>query len=124
MMVKKVFFYSAKSRESIRDLQINERLRRKDEQYYLNMAKNERIKADECLREINYRLIPKAQEWAKDLVKLKRIVDNHNTGKAPISQTKLKATEKAIGACEQALENILLYGESLREKPELKVKQP
>lgn len=122
-MVKKVFFYPAKSRESIRDLQINERMYRRDEQYHNDLAKRERVKADECLREINYRLIPKAQEMAKSLVKLKRVVDNHNTGKAPISQTKLKATEKAIESCEQALENILLYGESLQEKPELKVKQ-
>ena len=120
-MTKKVFFYPAKSRESVRDLQINERLRRKDEQYYLAMAKREREKADECLREINYRLIPKAQEMAKSLVNLKRVVDNHNTGKKPISQTKLKATEKAIDATEQALEAVLLYGESMREKPELKV---
>jgi hypothetical protein len=121
MMAKKVFFYPEKHRESTRDVQINERMYRRDEQYHTELAKRARVKADECLREINYRLIPKAQELAKGLSQMKREVDNHNTGKKPLSQTKLKATEKAIEAGEQALENILLYGESLREKPKLKV---
>jgi hypothetical protein len=122
-MTKKIYFYPEKHRESVRDLQTNEKIYRKDEAYHIEKAKIARIKADECLREINYRLIPRAQEMAKGLVKMKRIVDDHNRGKATISQTKLKATNHAIEATEQALEAILLYGESMRVKPELKVNQ-
>ena len=66
--------------------------------------------ADDALREINFRTIPEAQNMQKDIRKLKTMLENHTSGKKPLTKAKYTAVMKAIKATEKALGLLLLYG--------------
>ena len=103
------YFAYTKNR-TITDLTREETTHRKNERDALAEAERERKKADDLLREINYRTIPVAQKMNKDLAVLRKKVADHKSGKIPLSKTRLTTVKRAIELTEKALDKVLLYG--------------
>lgn len=104
------YYFAYMKNRTIIDLTQEEAIHRKNERDALAEAERERKKADDLLREVNYRNIPVAQEMNKDLAVWRKKVADHESGKMPLSKTRLTKVKRTIELIEKALDGVLLYG--------------
>lgn len=109
-MTKTPVLYPHFSRQTMMDLKRTEKIFLKDVEKLESDLARSKARAEEVHREINFRTIPDAQQMKRDIKKLERMIENHESGKTPLSATKLKNVRHALDAVKKAFETLLLYG--------------
>jgi predicted nucleic acid-binding Zn-ribbon protein len=109
-MTKNPVLYPHFNRQTMTDLKRAEKIFLKDIERAEEDLVRLKARAEEVRKEINFRTIPDVQQMKRDITKLERMIENHESGKTPLSATKLKNVQHALKVVKEAFNTLLLYG--------------